>query len=214
LGKGQGFLICPGAVTFYQADEDEPWSYAWVGFQGVKAEHYIKSAGLSSNSPVFSSPNMESISGIIREMLSVRIMDTSGELVMLSRLYAILALLLETGNGGIKQKAGQDRSELYIRKTSEYIEKNYSRHIGIRDVAQAIGLDRSYLGAMFKKSVNMTLKEFLTAFRMNRACELLEDDKLTVGDVARSVGYDDPLLFSKTFKNSKGASPSNFRGRI
>jgi AraC-like DNA-binding protein len=214
LGKGQGFLIYPGIVTFYQADEQEPWSYAWIGFQGIKAEYYLKSAGLSGSSLFFGFQDAERISGIINKMLSVSMMDTHGELMLLSCLYDFLAFLAEAGNNGIGQKAIQNRSELYIRKTIEYIGKNYSRHLGIEDVAQAIGLDRSYLGVIFKKGVNMTLKEFLTAFRMDRACELLEDDKLTVGDVARSVGYDDPLLFSKVFKIIKGASPSKFRVSI
>lgn len=209
IEKGQGFLIYPGVVTFYQADEHEPWSYAWIGFQGVKAEYYLKSAGLSGNSPVFGFKDPERVSGIIKKMLSASIIDTHGELVILSGLYDFLAFLVE--EEGENQKAKQDRSELYIRKTVEYMEKNYSRRLKIDDIAKAIGLDRSYLGAIFKNGVNMTLKEFLTVFRMNRACELLEDNKLTIGDVARSVGYDDPLLFSKVFKNVKGVSPSRFR---
>ncbi len=211
INKGQGFLIYPDTVTFYQADEQEPWSYAWIGLQGVKAEYYLKSAGLSADSPVFNFQDAERINGIITRMLSVSIIDTHGELVTLSCLYDFLALLTQTGNAGTNQKSKQNRSELYIRKTIEYMEKNYSRHLEIDDIAQAIGLDRNYLGVIFKKGVNMTMKEFLTAFRVNRACELLEDSKLTIGDVSRSVGYDDPLLFSKVFKKIKSVSPSMFR---
>lgn len=214
IEKGNGFLIYPGIVTFYEADEDDPWCYVWIGFQGVKSDYYLKSAGLSVSSPVFSFKDTERINGIIKKMLSVSIMDKHGELVTLSCLYDFLGFLVETGNNGINQKAGHELSELYIRKTIEYVEKNYSRRLEIEDIAKAIGLDRSYLGAIFKKGVNMTLKEFLTVFRMNRACELLEDNKLAIGDVARSVGYDDPLLFSKVFKNIKGASPSTFRDSI
>ena len=35
---------------------------------------------------------------------------------------------------------------------------------------------------------------------MNRACELLKNQDLTIGDISRSVGYTDSLLFSKMFK--------------
>lgn len=34
LSAGDAFLIPPAEVTYYQADEREPWSYAWVGFDG------------------------------------------------------------------------------------------------------------------------------------------------------------------------------------
>ncbi len=36
LEKGQGFLICPNELTFYQADEAHPWTYAWIGLSGER----------------------------------------------------------------------------------------------------------------------------------------------------------------------------------
>ena len=44
---------------------------------------------------------------------------------------------------------------------------------------------------------------------MNKAYELLKNPKLSVGDVSRSVGYMDPLTFSKTFKKYSGYSPKH-----
>lgn len=34
LEAGQGFIIEPNVLTFYQADKKRPWSYVWVGFSG------------------------------------------------------------------------------------------------------------------------------------------------------------------------------------
>jgi hypothetical protein len=53
LIKGDGFLICPGIVTYYQADWDEPWRYSWVGFHDSLAAAYLKDACLDAASPVF-----------------------------------------------------------------------------------------------------------------------------------------------------------------
>ena len=38
VSKGEIFIICPGQVTVYTADADDPWHYAWIGFSGKEAE--------------------------------------------------------------------------------------------------------------------------------------------------------------------------------
>jgi transcriptional regulator GlxA family with amidase domain len=57
-------------------------------------------------------------------------------------------------------------------------------------------------------------QEYLINFRIEKACELMQANLLSIGDIARSVGYDDPLTFSKVFRKLKGVSPSKFRSSI
>lgn len=45
LGPGQAFIIRPGEETTYRADDDDPWSYMWVGFHGYRAEDFIEAMG-------------------------------------------------------------------------------------------------------------------------------------------------------------------------
>ena len=54
LSAGQGFLIPPHTICSYQADLNTPWTYAWIEFNGLKAKHYLKSAGLSPKSNLLS----------------------------------------------------------------------------------------------------------------------------------------------------------------
>ena len=51
--QGYGFLIPPEELVFYQADEENPWTYIWVGFNGSMADELLKAMGLSISSPVF-----------------------------------------------------------------------------------------------------------------------------------------------------------------
>ena len=59
LEKNQGFLICPGDLTYYEADNDDPWTYIWVAFNGIKSEQYLKYANLSLEYLIFESYQKE-----------------------------------------------------------------------------------------------------------------------------------------------------------
>ena len=52
LGPGQAFIIRPGEETTYRADDDDPWSYMWVGFHGYRAEDFIEAMGYVKGSPI------------------------------------------------------------------------------------------------------------------------------------------------------------------
>jgi len=88
---------------------------------------------------------------------------------------------------------------------------NYSRDISVMELARHIGLDRSYLCSLFKEYLKVSPREYLIKYRMDKACELMKNPSLSISDVARSVGYSDPLGFSKMFKKVKGCSPKAYR---
>ena len=88
-----------------------------------------------------------------------------------------------------------------IRSYYGFIESNYSQKITIQDIAAFVGLDRTYLSSLFKAKYGSSLQSFLVEYRMKRATELLASPELSISDISRSVGYTDPFIFSKMFKN-------------
>jgi hypothetical protein len=82
LIKGDGFLICPGIVTYYQADWDEPWRYSWVGFHDSLAAAYLKDACLDAASPVFHYRQDDFFAACIREMLAAKGMAQGREVYL------------------------------------------------------------------------------------------------------------------------------------
>lgn len=67
LSAGNAFLIPPAEVTYYQADEREPWSYAWVGFDG-KAVPEILARTVFSEAFVFRKETPDSIAPLTDQM--------------------------------------------------------------------------------------------------------------------------------------------------
>ncbi|KAA2298984.1 helix-turn-helix transcriptional regulator, partial [Clostridioides difficile] len=123
-----------------------------------------------------------------------------GDVLNQSLLYRLMAELISSSP--VEEEIGQllSNKETYIRQAVQFMENRYSQRTSILDIAQAVGLDRTYLSGLFKERYGMSLQSFFLEYRMNRAAELLQNPGLSVSEVAHSVGYTDPLLFSKMFK--------------
>jgi AraC-like DNA-binding protein len=211
LQRNQGFLICPDAVTYYQADMKDPWSYSWVGFHGIKAAAYLMNAGLTMETPIFTCENDEYIGSCFSQMITAKNLQKGREIRLLGLLYLFLSQLMEQNGKESFSEHPEGRKENYIKKAIEYIGMNYSRRMSIAEIAQYIGLDRSYLGSIFRERLDTSLQDFLINYRIDKACELMMNESLSIGNISRSVGYEDPLLFSKIFRKLKYKSPREFR---
>lgn len=210
LNKGEGFLIHPHIVTYYEADTKSPWSYCWIGFDGLIAEHLLNKAGLYEDRPVFVYNHDDTIQSYILSMTKSKSFDKSRQEYLTGKLYMLMAALIENSPSGEEDRRNM-HSNQYADQVIRFIEMNYADKITVEDIAASIGLNRSYLNAMFKRITNVSIQQYLIHFRLRRACELMTNEQLSIGDIARSVGYTDPLLFSKIFKKYKGLSPVQYR---
>ncbi|OOM73593.1 arabinose operon regulatory protein [Clostridium puniceum] len=213
LKKNQGFLICPNVLTYYEADKDNPWTYMWVGFNGVKAQTYLNYANLNEENLIFKYSNDDCLKNYISEMikmLKLNEVDYSNELRIEGLLYFFMSKLAEVRKNTFSQK-NYKSTELYLEKSIEFIENNYSNNIKINDIANYIGINRSYLTNIFKKNINISPQEFLVNCRIDKSCTLLKTTDLSIKAIATSVGYSDPLTFSKIFKKVTGDNPKGYR---
>ena len=161
--------------------------------------------------PIFDSKGNPWFDKFIDEMSLARDIERNSDVHLLSILYRFFAELIIAAPEPNQLPTPAHAREAYIRKAIEFLEIHYSQKISVLDIANYVGLDRTYLSSLFKEKLGQSLQAYLLHFRMNRACELLKNQSLSIGDVSRSVGYTDPLLFSKMFKKLNEVSPKQFR---
>lgn len=215
LRAGQAFLTYPHVVTHYAADYDDPWSYSWVAFTGQEIGHILGSTSLSPEHPVFPMdehfmPSMYDQLTLAADALdSAHCLDLPLKVIM----YEFLALLLRTvpAAGDILPLPRQ--KSIYVEQYLHYLHAHYCENVTVEMMSASLKLDRKYLSALFKRSIGMPPQQYLLNFRMAKACELLTETRCTIGEISRSVGYQDPLLFSRMFKKVKGCSPKDYRSR-
>ena len=70
IKKDQCFLIRPNELTFYQADQEDPWTYIWVRFDGQMAKKYLEHAGFIDNRLVLNVHDCETLKSYVAEMLN------------------------------------------------------------------------------------------------------------------------------------------------
>ena len=87
----------------------------------------------------------------------------------------------------------------------------YHTKIKISDIADKIGINRSYLTSIFKREMKMSLQAFMIHVRLERAAQLLRETDMLIGNVAFAVGYSDALSFSKAFRQKYHMSPSEYK---
>ncbi len=212
LVKDQGFLLCPNELSLYEASIANPWKYAWVGFHGLNAESYLELAGLSKQNPVFTFTRGELLKNCFLDMVkSFDEYKYGATLRLQALLYMLFSELLENSREGIINLKNLYSKNYYITKAIEFIQNNYMKDIRISQLANHIGLNRSYLSSLFKQFLNTSPYKYLSQYRINKACELLKDISYSIVEVAGMSGYSDPVVFQKFFKNMMGISPNKYR---
>ena len=102
----------------------------------------------------------------------------------------------------------------YVFEAKKYMQQNYYRSLTICEVADMLHIGDRYLYNLFIKHEGISPKKFLNKLRRNQACELLKSPHISVTEVAKSVGFDDVLTFSRFFKKNTNLSPTEYRKTV
>ncbi|WP_028044377.1 AraC family transcriptional regulator [Candidatus Stoquefichus massiliensis] len=210
IQAGDAFLIMPQVVTYYQADKDDPWTYAWVGFDGKKAELYLEHCHLHHNNLVVQCGYIDEIREIMISMLAHYKLSYSNEMFIQGEFFRLLSYLMKSANLTYKEENHQSDNS-YVQKSLEYIQNNYQNVITVQEIADYLSINRSYLTTLFKQFLHLSPQEFIKRYRMNQAEELLVNSDLTINQISFSCGYANQLSFSKAFRQYHDISPKEYR---
>lgn len=93
----------------------------------------------------------------------------------------------------------------------DYLLQHYTDKITVEQVAAVANTSASTLTALFKNQMGSNLMKWRDQLRVQRARELLQETDLPIKVIASQVGYEDPMFFSRRFKQLTGWSPTQIR---
>lgn len=211
LHQGDSFLAFPDGEIMYRADDDDPWTYEWVGFTGTDTAVILDRTDFTETCPVLC--GLSYGQEIEEKLASINSAFGNGlpqAVEMAGQLYLLLSVFVRHAADTQKEDAGTEEAN-NVRHAIEYIASRYSYNISVEEIAAYAGVSRSTLFRHFVKEIHISPKEYLDRFRIHRAVHLLESTNLPIASVAASVGYENALYFSKVFKRIMHVSPSEYR---
>ncbi len=203
--KNQAFLILPDQLVSYQASQEDPWEYYWLGFS-TTGDSLLRQLGMASESPVLPVKHGRLFRQYILDIYDSRGTEAWNKARMLGNAYLLLAMLAEEHGISTEGQTGQ-----LVQKAADFMENNYANNITVEDTAEFAGVSRSSLYRAFMEQLNCSPSRYLCEIRMEHAKRLLRDTELRINEVAHSVGIADALYFSRLFLKETGVSPSAYR---
>lgn len=213
LGPGECFTIFPGELVSYTSDGQDPWFYRWIAFKGDYSEELLGSIGITPQQPCAVSKRPRRSNAIFHTTEQILRKNEPGS-DLRSSAYLMLSLAEyddhEAITVGMKKTTA---AQQLVERAILWLSLQYSRQISIEEMANELGYHRTHLSKIFKQETGMSPMNYLMKIRMERAAHLLVHESFTIQQVASSVGYSDPLYFSKQFKKWYGTTPSRFTGK-
>lgn len=213
LHSGQLFAQTPFMEIRCQPDDSIPCYDAWISFAGTQAAGLMESSGMTAESPVRNTDIEPSgFLALTEKILKHPEATVTDEFMRTSLLYEIAALLASFEKPDLKTgKSAHDHTpDIYVECALAYIHCSYSS-ITVRDIADRIGISRSYLSHIFKQKLDISPQQYLVNYRLEKGSQLLRTTSFPVRVISEKTGYSNPLTFSKMFKKNYGISPTAYR---
>ncbi len=200
------FFLNAGEVCFYFPGDchhiraESPWEYYWLTIDGPDPDLLIHRFRL-----LRSPRHAGSCPAELFNRLSAELRDTSarGEFRAGATAYAILSLAM----GGAEP---EENSRL--RRFRKLLEDSFhDPDLQIETIAEKMGIHRSSLTRLIKRSCGMSPMEYLLSFRVQEALRLLNDTEYSIKEIASCTGFRDPNYFTKVITRRLGKPPSALR---
>ena len=213
MREGDIAIFNPFVSNATRHHNGEDFEFFFLGITDFSYPPFPLNTLMPDNTPVFSSgPYKKQLQFYFQELMR----ETANPEVLympavsaLANVIAIQVLRIWQFNSQMEKNKSDARS--YSHFIKEYIDKNYHQAINLDTLSEASFISKSYISHQFKKDMGMSPIDYLIKKRIEIACYLLVNTHYPVAEVAKQIGYDNPLYFSALFKKNTGMSPTEYR---
>lgn len=107
-----------------------------------------------------------------------------------------------------------DKNAKIVSQLATLIQNTYHEQITISSLSSQVYLSPNYLRSIFKENTGVTIHEYITKVRLEKAREMLSDPSLRIHDIALKVGYESASYFCSLFLKSQGVTPNEYRKNL
>ncbi len=208
LKKGDMFCLPKNVLLKYWANEKNPYTYYWIGIDGLSMKKLLEFIGFSVASPIINYSDDKIVEKYEKIKNALLKNNFAGFIKGLGSVYELLSYLLKKNKQNLQPI--ESESMKYVNQAIEYIHNNYNDDITVTSIADKVGLCRNYLSVIFKKAMGTSPVEYLLLYRIAKAKIMLKE-KASVTETAINCGFNSISNFSVQFKRIVGVSPYSFK---
>ncbi len=121
-------------------------------------------------------------------------------------------LFLDVFNKFIKKKYAQKKTPGWVKELKEIIQDQIDTNLNLTDISKSLDINPSYLSREFSKHFNnLSFGEYIRKLRIEKAIELMKQNKYSLTEIAYLTGFSDQSHFTRIFKQHTGKNPSAFK---
>jgi len=209
VNENQGMLLYPSVPHEYYRLTRQ-WEVDWITFDGAQIRPFLRSIGLLKSSAL-SLSHPEIVRSTIRQALEAN-QQSSAVNAIQSAVYAYQLLLDLSIYGSINNESSKMHQYNKLDPVFSYVNQNYSEDLTLQSLAEKMNLTPQHLSSIFKKTVGLSLFEYITMIRIQKSKELLLIERnRQIKEIADMVGFNSVSYFCSVFKKHVRMTPNEFR---
>lgn len=128
------------------------------------------------------------------------------------RIMEALLLLYRAGHGAVRRE-GEAPLRFDVEEVRRFLQERYADGLTLPGIASRYGLNPSYFSRLFHQEAGVPLVAYINSVRIQRSCLLLKRTRISILEIAMSVGYNNISHFNRYFRRIMGMSPREYRSQ-
>jgi len=210
IKAGELLVLPANTVHSYGAEEKYPWSIRWFHAVGSQIPDFLETLGVTSEQPVVALGEDAMLDSLFEEVLT----ELETGYTALNLIYAaqtaahlLAAMIRRRHNHWTDAPDARQR----VARSIELMRNHLDRPLKMVHLAGICGFSPPHFTSLFRAQTGFAPKDYFTRLKMHHASQLLNGTNLSVKEIASRLGYDDPLHFSRVFKQLNALSPTDHR---
>lgn len=199
---------CNTTLTFTRATKE--WEFVYVIVTGSHAKFFYNN--VRTWNCVLPTTPMSKLLDSFLEITSLSFKNAFADSMKASCIIHNIFLELYNITNNIAEAKGMTPvQETVVNQAIKYISQNYKNELDVDTICSKVSFSKYYFCKLFKQHTGVTIHQYVNEFRVNKSKELLSYSKLSISAVARTVGFENPLTYSRAFEKYMHMTPSEYR---